>query len=520
MHSEKQFDFNNLIILEMANNHQGSVAHGKKIITSLAPVVEDAGVRAAIKFQLRDLDTFIHPHFRHSAEYKHIPRFISTALSHADFKKLVRAAEQEGFLSMATPSDEASVDTIEDLGIEIIKVASCSAADWPLLECIAEAGKPVVCSTGGLSIEQVDNLVSFLEHRGVHFALMHCVSIYPTPSHKLGLERIRIFKDRYPQVTIGYSTHEDPDNIDAVRIAYANGARIFERHVGVETKDIKLNAYSSRPEQIERWLEAYNSAVSMIGSHSAALEPDDEDELEQLTLQMRGIYVRKKIKRGTKIKRGGVFFAMPLQKGQIPSGKWRPDLIADRDYKAREPLPEKLAPTVPTRKQIIYRAVHDIKGMLNSAHIFVNDESSVTLAHPYGIEKFFTDGWCVIECVQNQPYRKNIIILLQGQRHPAHYQKNGEKTLQVLSGICTIDVKGRRKILYPGDVITIPPGTWHAILESDGAIIEELTPAVVGDNVYFMDKKINKQKEEERITRLIHWGRHQFDTEGRPTYHD
>ena len=74
--------------------------------------------------------------------------------------------------------------------------------------------------------------------------------------------------------------------------------------------------------------------------------------------------------------------------------------------------------------------------------------------------------------------------------------------------------------MYPGDMITVPPGTWHAVLESDGTIVEELTPVISGDRIYFMDKTINKQREEDRATRLVHWGRHQFDTEGRPTYHD
>ena len=82
---------------------------------------------------------------------------------------------------MCTPFDEASVDLIVDMGFDLIKVASCSADDWPLLEKIAGANLPTVFSTGGLLIEDIDNLVSFFTHRGSHFAMMHCVSIYPTP---------------------------------------------------------------------------------------------------------------------------------------------------------------------------------------------------------------------------------------------------------------------------------------------------------------------------------------------------
>ena len=62
--------------------------------------------------------------------------------------------------------------------------------DWPLIEKVVAAGLPVVASTGGLTQEQVDDLVSFFEHRGCDFALMHCVSIYPTPDEACNLANV------------------------------------------------------------------------------------------------------------------------------------------------------------------------------------------------------------------------------------------------------------------------------------------------------------------------------------------
>ena len=75
-----RFDFNDLFVLEMANNHQGDIEHGKRIIRELAAVVKKNGVRAAVKFQFRQLDSFIHPEHRGRSENKHIPRFLSTRL--------------------------------------------------------------------------------------------------------------------------------------------------------------------------------------------------------------------------------------------------------------------------------------------------------------------------------------------------------------------------------------------------------------------------------------------------------
>ncbi len=129
-----KFDFNSLFTLEMANNHQGSLEHGKRIAREAAAVVRQHGVRAAIKLQFRDLDTFIHPAYRDSKENKHIARFLSTKLSREEYAELLDEIRKEGMITMVTPFDEVSADLCVALGVEVIKVASCSAKDWPLLE--------------------------------------------------------------------------------------------------------------------------------------------------------------------------------------------------------------------------------------------------------------------------------------------------------------------------------------------------------------------------------------------------
>ena len=84
--------------------------------------------------------------------------------------------------------------------------------------------KPVVVSTAGLRTDEIDWLVNFLETERVEFALMHCVAIYPTPDDKLQLDQISQLIERYKNVTVGWSTHEDQDNLSAIQIAYAHGS--------------------------------------------------------------------------------------------------------------------------------------------------------------------------------------------------------------------------------------------------------------------------------------------------------
>ena len=119
----EKFNFNNLFVLDLANNHQGNVEHGLKIIKECGKVVRKHKIRAALKFQFRQYETFIHPDHFENSDNKHIPRFLSTKLSLDDWQILFNAVKDEGMLTMCTPFDNESVPVISKMGFDIIKVA-------------------------------------------------------------------------------------------------------------------------------------------------------------------------------------------------------------------------------------------------------------------------------------------------------------------------------------------------------------------------------------------------------------
>ena len=255
-----------LFVFEIANNHMGDVNHGKRIIRDFSAVAKEfPNFTIAFKLQYRDLDTFIHPRSSGREDVPYIKRFEETRLTRADFDALIAEMRANDVLAMATPFDERSVDVIEEQNLDFIKVASCSFNDWPLLERIVLADLPIIASTAGATLEDIDRVISFFKHRQKEFAIMHCVGEYPTPEERLHLNQIDLLKTRYPGVRIGFSTHEDPSDTDIVKIAMAKGAQIFERHVGVPTNEFGLNAYSSTPEEIRNWLVAATIAKTVSG---------------------------------------------------------------------------------------------------------------------------------------------------------------------------------------------------------------------------------------------------------------
>jgi sialic acid synthase SpsE/D-lyxose ketol-isomerase len=508
----KSFDFKDLFVLDMANNHHGSLQHGREIIRAVANVAQKAGVRAALKFQFRQLDTFIHPSQQQGSEFGYVQRFLSTRLERDNYKMMLDDVRLQGLLAMCTPFDEESVELLVDMGFDVIKVASCSAKDWPLLEEVANAGKPAVVSTGGLTIEDIDNLVSFFQHRAVDFAIMHCVSIYPIPDERMVLRQIRALKDRYPGICVGWSTHESPADTAPVQMAVAFGADLFERHVGVETGEIKLNAYSSAPEQLAAWFEAHARAKMLCGPEERP--PVSAAERDALDGLRRGVYAKSPIRKGTEIDRSQVYFAMPYMEGQVESGNWKPGIAAIRDVDADAPLePAALEISNDPDVHVIKSAVHEVKAMLNEARIHLRIDFEVEYSHHYGLQNFRKTGAVMVGCI-NRDYCKKLVVQLPGQEHPSHYHARKEETFQVLHGVLHVKVGGRVRELHPGDTVLVQPGVWHSFWTETGVIFEEVSTTDYKDDSFYEDKWINRLERSERKTIVGNWGRFQLRTGG------
>ena len=311
--------FHELFVLELANNHLGRVERGLQIIRDFSKVVRYNSVRAAIKLQLRDVETFIHRDFLDRQDIRYIKKTVGTRLSKEEYGTLVEAIRRASCLPMATPFDEASVDLCVELDIPILKLASSDVNDWVLIEKIATTRRPVVASTGGSSLRDVDDLVHFFEKRRIPLALNHCVSIYPSEDRELELNQIDFLRQRYPRNVIGYSTHEYRSWEASMLIAYAKGARTFERHVDVEGdgESEKVSPYCSRPEDIDNWFRAFRKAKEMCGPPGTEKRIPPEKEIRYLDALVRGVYARRDLPVGHVLTADDVYLAIPLQKGQI-----------------------------------------------------------------------------------------------------------------------------------------------------------------------------------------------------------
>lgn len=334
--------FENLFVLELANNHWGKLDRGIKIIRDHGMVARVNGVKAAIKLQFRDVDEFIHPEFRGNTEQRYIKKTEDTKLSKEDFVKLVEEIRNVSAIPMATPFDERSVDLCVEFNMPIIKVASSDVNDWVLLNKIASTRKPVIASTGGASEKDLDDIVTFFENRDIPLAINHCVSLYPSEDGELELDQIDYLRKRYPDHVIGLSTHEYNDWHSSMLISYGKGARTWERHIDIDYQGVAVSSYCSLPHQCDAWFKAFHKAQEMCGGQSDSRRYISRKETEYLDALVRGVYAKHDIPSGYEFQKESFmkdfYLAIPLRKAQLSCREVMNGERLIKDIKANDAL--------------------------------------------------------------------------------------------------------------------------------------------------------------------------------------
>lgn len=483
-----------LFVFEMANNHQGSVEHGNKIITELKEVCREyeAEFDFAVKFQFRDLDSFIHPAYKERTDIKNVKRFLDTRLSLKQFQALYDTVRACGWKTMCTPFDEPSVDNIVKMKFDYLKIASCSATDWPLLEKIAQAGLPVIASAAGSGIEEVKRVVSFFEHRRIPLSLMHCVAEYPTVDSQLQLNQIDLYKKMFPGHVIGFSTHEAPDNMEPVKLAVAKGAEIFEKHVGVPTEESALNGYSANPAQVREWLEAARRAFRMCGTDTGRYLSSEKEQSDLAALQ-RGVFAGKVQSGPTELTQDNTYLAFPCQPGQLLAkdlSKYNHIVLKENVTLAKDAPVMAEDVIIQNTSEQVKDIVRKIMGLLEEGNVVVPADSSCEISHHYGLNEFSQTGVAMIECI-NREYCKKILVMLPGQSHPRHYHKKKEETFLVLFGELEIECDGVKEVIRKGETKTVERNVMHGFSSATGCVFEEIsTTHYLNDSFYEEPQKL------------------------------
>ena len=143
-------------------------------------------------------------------------------------QELKEYAENLGLIWISTPFSRMAADFLDEIDVPAFKIGSGEADNLPLINHIAQKGKPIIMSTGMQSIKSLKNSVNILEKSGVEYALLECTNLYPSPPEIVSLQGIQELKEAFPKALVGFSDHSIGPHIALASVAL--GACIIERH--------------------------------------------------------------------------------------------------------------------------------------------------------------------------------------------------------------------------------------------------------------------------------------------------
>lgn len=264
------------IIAEIGNNHEGSYTLAEEMIGLAAEAGADA-----VKFQ-----TFQTEYYVSSDDLERYKRLKSFELTYNEFEKLSGVAKVLGLSFISTPFDLESALFLNSI-VDALKISSGDNNFYPLIERVAESGKPIIMSSGLADIQQIIKSKTLIEkiwaQKGIaqDLAILHCVSAYPVEPEFANLQAIETLRESL-NCTIGLSDHTQGTNAAIASVGL--GARVIEKHFTIDKhfSDFRDHQISSDPKEMKQLIQSIREVEKMMGSGDKLLQPPEKDSASQM----------------------------------------------------------------------------------------------------------------------------------------------------------------------------------------------------------------------------------------------
>lgn len=262
-----------LVIPEIGINHEGSLAVAKE----MADAARRAGARLIkhqthiVEDEMCQVARKVVPGNSTDSIYDIMAR---CALNEEEEREFKEYTEELGMVFLSTPFSRAAADRLERMGVQAYKIGSGELNNYPLIEHVAEFGKPMIVSTGMNDIPAIAKTVNILERYGVSYALMHTTNLYPTKPEWVRLGAMQDLMREFSGVPVGLSDHTQNNN--ACIAAMAMGADVVERHFTDRMERTGPDIVCSMDEAAcSKLLQAAKEVPKMRGGEKVAL-PEEQ----------------------------------------------------------------------------------------------------------------------------------------------------------------------------------------------------------------------------------------------------
>ncbi len=257
---------------EIGVNHDGRPEVAAELITAAAQAGADA-----VKFQLFQADLLLAPDaqlvdYQKTSAASAFELIKALELSAPVMKPLIQYARQLGLVAIVTPFSPTLVQQAADIGADAIKLASPDLVNRPLIDMAIGTGLPLVLSTGAASMDEVARTLDWLGDVAERSVFLHCVSSYPTPPAHATLGAITALRNKWPDMTVGYSDHTTSTITGG--LAVAAGACMLEKHLTLDTRRPGPDhAASLAPDDFARYVQVAREAFLLRGPFTKEIQP-------------------------------------------------------------------------------------------------------------------------------------------------------------------------------------------------------------------------------------------------------
>jgi sialic acid synthase SpsE len=292
------------IIAEIGGNHNGDPEAAYDLVRAGA----EAGANA-VKFQTYRAETLVHPSVepvpivkKHYATQ--LERFKSLELDESVYGNIISLCRELAIDFMTTPFDHQILQQYLP-HMPAIKISSGDLTYDTLISEAAASNKPVLLSTGMSTAAEIDHASRLVAHD--RLGILHCVSIYPLPDEKVNLQAISFMRDKWPDITVGYSDHTIGP--EASIAAVSLGARIIEKHFTLDTSQVPGDhVLSLDPDGMRGMVQSIRRINNMLGQKSKQPAEGEDSMRKQMR---RGVYAARAIPAGHTLVAGDLICIRP-----------------------------------------------------------------------------------------------------------------------------------------------------------------------------------------------------------------
>jgi N-acetylneuraminate synthase/sialic acid synthase len=275
------------VIAEIGHNHQGSLETAKELFRA----AKDAGAHAA-KLQKRS-NRQLFTREMYNKPYDNENSYGDTYGEHREFlefgreqyAELQRYAKEIGISFFATAFDVPSADFLAGLDVPAFKLASGDLTNIPLLQHVARFGKPMIVSTGGGTMADVRRAYEAIMPLNRQLCILQCTAGYPPAWEELNLSVISTFREAFPDIVIGFSSHDS--GIAMAVAGYVLGARVIEKHFTLNRAMKGTDhAFSLEPTGLRKMVRDLRRTRIALGDGIKATYPSERAPLMKMAKKL------------------------------------------------------------------------------------------------------------------------------------------------------------------------------------------------------------------------------------------